>query len=319
MKKALALLAVVLTLGISAAPFDAQAKRLGGGKSSGMQRQTPTAPASPPAGSSVQGAPGQSTPVAGTAAAATGTAAAAAPKRSWMGPVAGLAAGLGLAALASHLGFGEALANMMMIGLLVMAVVMVIGFVMRKRAAAPGGTLAGAGAGAAGGASMPLRRDAGSHRGSLIGSRIGAGLGGAAVGTHAGTIPADFDAAAFAANAKAQFLALQAANDARDLGRLREYLAPDMFDLIRADVAERGDAPQRTEVFGLDAQVLAVAVEEDRYVASVRFTGSTRDQAGAVPEDLDEIWHLTKPRVGSGGWVIAGIQQSEDSATGLDA
>jgi hypothetical protein len=41
-----------------------------------------------------------------------------------MGPLAGLAAGLGLAALASHFGFGEGLANFMMIGLLLMAVVM---------------------------------------------------------------------------------------------------------------------------------------------------------------------------------------------------
>ena len=58
------------------------------------------------------------------------------PKRSWMGPLAGLAAGLGLAALASHLGFGEELASMLMIGLLVMAVLVVIGLVMRRRTAA---------------------------------------------------------------------------------------------------------------------------------------------------------------------------------------
>ncbi len=127
-------------------------------------------------------------------------------------------------------------------------------------------------------------------------------------------IPAGFDTAAFAGNAKAQFLALQAANDARDLDRLREYLAPEMFDLVRDEIAERGDAAQQTEVFGLDAQVLAVAEEDSRYVASVRFTGSVRDQRGAVPEDLDEIWHLTKPRTGSGGWVIAGIQQRADGA-----
>jgi predicted lipid-binding transport protein (Tim44 family) len=29
-----------------------------------------------------------------------------------------------------------------------------------------------------------------------------------------------------------------------------------------------------------------------------------------VPEDLDEIWHLVKPRAGFGGWTIAGIQQT---------
>jgi predicted lipid-binding transport protein (Tim44 family) len=82
-----------------------------------------------------------------------------------------------------------------------------------------------------------------------------------------------------------------------------------MFDEVRAEIATRGDAPQRTEVFGLDAQVLEVVEEADRYIVSVRFTGSVREQAAAVPEDLDEVWHLVKPRTGFGGWVVAGIQQ----------
>ena len=321
MKKALTLFVAVLTLGLASMALDAEAKRLGGGRSSGMQRQTTTAPATPPAGTGNAQGTGQAAPAAGAtaAAAAPGAAAAAAPKRSWMGPVAGLAAGLGLAALASHFGFGGALANMMMIGLLVMAVLVVIGLIMRKRAT-QGTTLAGAGAAQPFGrldpqdAAYRTATDAAPQGGSQIGSRIGAGLGGFAAGTQAGTIPADFDTAGFARNAKTQFLALQAANDARDLDRLREYLTPGMFDFVRAEIDERGNVPQQTEVFGLEAQVLAVAEEDGRYVASVRFTGSVRTQRDEVPEDLDEIWHLTKARTGSGGWVIAGIQQRADGS-----
>lgn len=312
MKKALALLAVVLAVGMTTA-FDAEAKRLGGGKSSGMQRQSVTAPATPPGGATAPSAANQVAPAAGATAAA-GTAAAAG-KRSWMGPVAGLAAGLGIAALASHFGFGEALANMLTIALVAMGVMLLIGFVMRKRAAAQGAAMAGAGgptqAGmyrSASGLSQPPVPPQG---GSLIGSRIGAGAAGLAPVAQ-GTIPADFDVPAFVRNAKAQFMALQAANDARDLDRLHDYLTPEMFETVRADVeAETGvDQPQHTEVFGLEAQVLDVAQEEKRYVVSVRFTGSVREQPGAVPEDLDEVWHLTKPRWGQGGWVVAGIQQS---------
>lgn len=301
MKKALALFAVVLTLGLSVA-LDAEAKRLGGARSSGMQRQNVAPPAQKP------GAPAnaQTAPVAGSAAAAAPAAAAAAGKRSWMGPIAGLAAGLGLAALASHFGFGEALANMMMIGLLVMGVLLVVGLVMRKRAAGQGPALAGAGASGAGGTG-----GSSGTGGSLIGSRIGAGAAGVAMaGTPNGNIPADFDASAFVRNAKEQFMALQRANDARDLDRLRDYLTPEMFELVRGDLDVRGDTPQATEVFGLEAQVLDVAEEDDRYVVSVRFTGSVRDQQGAVPEDLDETWHLTKQRAGFGGWMVAGIQQT---------
>lgn len=309
MKKALALMAVVLTLGL-AVTLDAEAKRLGGGKSSGMQRQSVTAPAQ--GGGAAPTQAGQAAPATAGAAAAAPGAAAATAKRSWMGPIAGLAAGLGLAALASHLGFGEAFANILMMGLLAVAVMAVVGYFLRKRAQGP--ALAGAGAGAMGGqparpATGLLRSPLPQQGGSLIGSGIGSGLGGAAA-TGVGRIPADFDTGSFVRNAKSQFLALQSANDARDLDRLRDYLTPEMFEVVRADVAERGDVPQQTEVFGLEAQVLDVAEDADRYIVSVRFTGSVRDQHGAVPEDLDEVWHLSKPRTGFGGWVVAGIQQS---------
>jgi predicted lipid-binding transport protein (Tim44 family) len=297
-KNHLAALAVVLTLGLTTVAMDAEAKRLGGARSSGMQRQQTTQPATTP--TTQPGSPAQAAPAAGTAAAAAAPAAAAATKRSWMGPIAGLAAGLGLAALASYLGFGEAFANILLIALIGMAVLAVIGFVMRKRAA--GGmspAMAGAGAGASGG--RPL--------GS---TRIGSALGGmpAVQPQQAGPIPADFDVPAFERNASAQFMALQAANDTRDIDRLRDYLTPEMFDEVRAEIQERGNAPQNTEVFGLRAQVLEVVTEADRYIVSVRFTGSVREQAGAVPEDLNEIWHLTKPRAGFGGWLVAGIQQA---------
>ncbi len=310
MRKSLAALAVVLTLGL-AAGFDAEAKRLGGGRSSGMQRNTVTAPATAP--NTAGGMPSQTAPVAGSAAAAAAPAAATA-KRSWMGPLAGIAAGLGIAALASHFGFGEALANMLTIALLAMAAMALIGFVMRKRAAAQGGTLAGAGAIGAAGGRIGTQHNA--HRsapaalgGSLIGSRLGGGAGVAASEDAVGTIPAGFDTAAFERAARDQFMALQAANDARDLDRLRDYLTPEMFAVVRDEGAARGDAAQQTEVFGLQSQVLDVAEQDGHYVVSVRFSGSVRTEHGAAPEDLDEVWHLAKPLAGIGGWVVAGIQQ----------
>ena len=133
MKKFLSLLAVVLTLGLGTFHIDAEAKRIGGGRSFGMQRQA-TPPARAP----------QATPSTAPAAGAAG--AAAAPKRNWMGPIAGLAAGLGLAALASHLGFGEGFANLLMIGLLVMAAVAAFRFFGSRRQGSQGMTYAGAGA-----------------------------------------------------------------------------------------------------------------------------------------------------------------------------
>src|SRR5690606_11219366 len=64
----------------------------------------------------------------------------------WMGPIAGLAAGLGLAALFSHLGLGEGMANMVMILLLVVAAVFVFRLIFgRKQQAQQPMQFAGAG------------------------------------------------------------------------------------------------------------------------------------------------------------------------------
>ena len=116
--KTFSMMAAAMVLGLSLVAADAEAaKRLGGGKSFGTQRQAQVdkSPNATPA--QTPGAPAAAAAPAQSAAAAAPAAAAAQPKRSWMGPVAGLAAGLGLAALASHLGFGDELASMLMIGL----------------------------------------------------------------------------------------------------------------------------------------------------------------------------------------------------------
>ena len=313
MKRLLSLLAVVFTLGLSTVAVDAEAaKRMGSGKSMGTQRQA-TADKAP-------AAPTQSSAAAGTPAAG-----AAAPSRSWMGPVAGIAAGLGLAALASHLGFGEELASMLMFGLMAAAIMVAIGFFMRKRAAAKKSAGSGAGAmqyahASAGAASPAGRPDlaapaykvsmpaaGGSVIGSETGSRIGSGLG--AVETSANRIPADFDTAGFERNAKVNFIRLQAANDAGNLDDIRQFTTPEMFAELQLEMAERNSVKQKNDVVSLHAQVMEVDEDADRYLVSVRFTGAIRDDSGAADESFDEIWHLMKSRHGSSGWVLAGIQQ----------
>lgn len=303
--KFLSALALVLSLGLVVGVSDAEAKRIGGGKSFGMQRQgtTEKAPTATPAQT-----PGTPAAAAAPAGAAAGAAAAAAPKRSWMGPLAGIAAGLGIAALASHLGFGEELASMLMMGLLAFAVIAVIGLVMRKRAAAQNGggqrmAFSGVGAGAGG--------QPGASGTPAFGSAMPAGGSGSMIGANlaqpARQIPADFDVPAFVRNAKVQFIRLQAANDAGNLDDIREFTTPEMFAELKMDLAERGGATQTTEVMSIEADVTDVAEEDQRYVVSVRFTGTLREDSTQTTS-FDEVWHLTKPRHG-GGWVLAGIQQ----------
>jgi len=212
-----------------------------------------------------------------------------------MGPLAGLAAGIGLAALASHFGFGAELANFMMMALLAMVVVGVIGFFMRKKtAAAQGNDMQYAGAGAPYGGNAPQRDFT--------------PAGGSAAAPVA-NIPADFDAEGFVRNAKVNFIRLQAANDAGNLDDIREFTSPEMFAEIKMEMAERGNAKQETDVVQLNAEVLDVTEEAGRYIISVRFSGLIREEKDAAAAPFDEIWHMTKPTDNSRGWVLAGIQQ----------
>ena len=297
--KTLALFAAVRTLGLTLVVTDAEAaRRIGGGRSVGIQRQV-QAPVKQQAIAPNQNA-------AAPAAAASTQAATQAPKRSWMGPVAGLAAGLGLAALASHFGFGEQMASFMMMALLAMAVFAVIGFFMRKRALAQSPALAGVGG------AYAQHRSSADDRGFSTGNVHSMPSAGAMTESlPARNIPREFDVAAFVRQAKVNFVRLQAANDAGNLDDIREFTTPEMFAEIKMDFAERNGAAQQTDVVSIDAEVLEVVEEPTRYVVSVRFTGLIREEQDAAAMPIDEIWHLVKPRDGQGGWLLAGIQQTQ--------
>ena len=212
-----------------------------------------------------------------------------------MGPLAGLAAGIGLAALASHFGFGEELASFMMMALLAMVVFAVIGYFLRKKAASqnPGMQYAGAGA--------PFDSQPNQPEYAPMGIS-------SATPAAAANIPAGFDTEGFVRNAKVNFIRLQAANDAGNLDDIREFTSPEMFAEIKLAMGERKGAKQETDVVQLSAEVLDVSEEANRFVVSVHFTGQIREDGGQ-PENFQEIWHMTKPRNGSHGWVLAGIQQ----------
>jgi predicted lipid-binding transport protein (Tim44 family) len=320
--------ALSVALVAAALPDSAEAKRLGAGKAAGTQRNMParTAPDAPPAkpAQAPQAAP--TTPAAGAAAAP-----AAAPKRNWMGPLAGLAAGLGIAALFSQLGLGGALGgalgSIFTMLLLAGAAFFLIRFLMRRfgpnaQSATP--ALAGAGAGSMGGTQVAWPQKQAQEAQPMLRQ----GLDSAAVATPGATapaggvpvtanpqeitrvfVPASFDSEGFTRTAKMIFIRLQTANDTADLDDLRRFTTPELFSSLRLDIQERGPAPQHTDVVKVDAEVLDVADEGDRQVVSVRFHGQVVEEKGAAPSDFNEVWHLVKPHDDSRSWAIAGIEQ----------
>jgi len=311
------LLAVAVTcfaaLALAHADF-ADAARMGGGRSFGMQRSiTPpaarTAPSTsnsfngPAANPVIPAKPGAT--AAAPAAAGAAGAAAAAPSRAsrWLGPSAGLAAGLGLAALFSHLGLSEGLGSLLLIGLLAVgAIALVRAFVARRNAVAMQ---------PAGGRAEPVRFD--TPRSPAIEPTWGAP---SAVGTAdsvAGRYPPGFDAAPFIEQAKQQFRRLQAAYDRGDRDYLADMTTPEMHAEIARDLVARGSSVP-TDVVSLDADILEVVREGDRYVATVRFHGTMREDGARDAQPFEEAWNLVKPVDGSSGWLLAGIQQFSHTA-----
>jgi len=309
-----------VVIGVIAATFaldvDAQ-RRFGGGKTFGRQSpQVQQRQATPPA-QSPQAAPAQSgaQQAAPTKAPAAGAPAAAArPASPWRGALMGLAAGLGIAALASWLGFGEALTMFLTVLLIGMAVMMLVGFLLRRARPTPAPAAAGRGPGTYSNvgyetspAPVPVQRTSVSPPASVArpGSAMDQFMRGEAVTAPWG-IPAGFDTAQFLAHAKEHYAGLQRAWDSRNLDEIAEFTTNDMFIALTHEMHDRPDNT-RTEVVSLDAELLGIESTTSEHVASVKFDGTLR--VDGEDERVSEVWNLTKPVNGQGGWVLAGIQQ----------
>jgi predicted lipid-binding transport protein (Tim44 family) len=302
--------ALMMTLGTDA---DAQ-RRMGGGKSFGKQSNNA---------------------VSGKSAAAP-NAAAAQPKRPWGAMLGGLAAGLGLAWLASSLGLGEAFGQFLLIALLALVVMVVIGAVMRARRgaqpqAANRSPFAFQGAGPTSpqepqtprsyrpenvgndASARPWERnatsfDAGAAGVGSTGVVIGSGLS----GSQTWGIPGDFDTDGFLTAAKRNFVTLQSAWDRADISSLRAMMTDSMLGEIQAQLKEReahtGGQSNTTEVVMLDAKLLGIEDTGEDYMASVEFSGMIREEPSAGPSPFREVWNMTKPKTGQAGWLVAGVQ-----------
>ena len=280
-------IAAFLALGLMVQ--DADAARLGGGRSIGTQRSSVTPSKSV-----------QQTPPSQAAAPAATPSPAAAPQPAgnrWLGPIAGLAAGLGLGWLLGQGGMGGLggmLSSLLMMALIGFAVFFVIRLLTRPKTA---GNLQFAGMGNEPAAAPPP---------SLAPAVGAAPVSGAQPQAN---IPAGFDTDGFLRQAKLNFVKLQAVHDSGKLGELREFTTDSMFESIKQDLLQHGAVGQQTDVVTLDAELLEALTEGDTHWASVRFSGMIRENADGAPESFQEIWNLAKPVSGTTGWLLAGIQQ----------
>ncbi len=304
MKKLLiALMVVASTMAMVAT--EAQAKRMGGGGSIGRQSQ------------SAKQAPAQAAKPA--APAATPGAVPPKPASAWKGMLGGALLGLGLGAMLSHFGMGGALGGMLgsilMIALLGVAA-MFIYRMFRKKTDDSAAQPAYAGAYPSGNSTPEIgsRIEPAGAPSAFQGADAAAGgavgvAGAAGAAAAAWTIPADFDVPGFLRNSKTYFIRLQAAWDKADINDLREFTSSEMYGELKLQIQERGASANVTDVVTLDAELLGVETIGNDYHASVKFSGMIKESASAPAEAFAEIWNMSKPMSGQGGWVLAGIQQ----------
>ena len=274
MRKWLLLAATIFFGGVLVAT-EVEARRLGGGRTVGTQRNVTAPPAQTPAQpAQQQAAQGQQ----------QGAAQAAPAGSRWGGILGGLALG-GL--LGYFLGGGG------MMGAL-MGVLLLVGIAMLAMVAFR---------------AFAARREHAPQQVQFAGMRETVNLpaGNELPMAAAAKVPAGFDSAGFLRAARMNFLKLQAANDAGQLEEIREFTTDELYEELKKDLAGRG--AQHTEIGSLQAEMLEFVTEGDNAWASVRFSGTVREAPGAADEAFAEVWNLVRPADGSAGWLLAGIQQ----------
>lgn len=283
--------AALLSVAFVAGEADA-AKRIGGGKSVGTQRNITNAP---PAATPAK--PAQATQAAPAAAPAAAQPASGFAK--WAPLLGGLALGGALGWLMGANGMGGMLVGIMLVALLAFAAIFVVRMLMQKRGDAPQRMQYAGGMGSETVAAPPPSQAAG------LDMQTAAQPARAA----ASNVPDGFDVAGFLKAAKLNYMRLQIANDQGNLEELREFTSDELFEELKRDVVARGNAKQQTDVTALNADLLEVVTEGDKHWASVRFSGTMRESPGDAPQGFEEVWNLAKPVNGTGGWQLAGIQQ----------
>ncbi|MBV4398082.1 39S ribosomal protein L45 [Advenella alkanexedens] len=310
-----AALVVVSTSAMLTVSFDAEARRMGGGASFGRQSSNVTqkrAATTPPAAANTT----QRSAAAGSTAAATGAAAQKSGFSRFLGPIAGIAAGLGIAALLSSMGLGGAFLEFLSSAILIGIVIFAIMFIVRRlRGGAAKPAMQGAG-----GNNMYRQNDQqpmfGQKPAMPANATPATAPAAAAVpevvaGENPNVdkswfVPADFDTPAFLQNAKEQFKAIQGIWDKGDIAALKEYLTDDLIAELSPQITARA-GQSVTEVVLLNAELLGIEQVSDGYLASVRFSGMLREEVNTAAFRFEEVWNLYKPE--QGGWLLAGIQQ----------
>ncbi|HKS15075.1 MAG TPA: Tim44 domain-containing protein [Pseudomonas sp.] len=275
-------IAMALCIGLTLS-IDANAKRFGGGKSSGAAPTHQTRQAAPASPAAAPNAPGRAP------AAASGAS-------RWLGPLAGIAAG----GLLASMFMGDGFEGMQILDILIMALIAFLVFrfiAARRRQQQPNVAAAG---------HAPFQREA--HAQPAQPSIFG----GSAAASAAPVInaPAWFNEQNFLAAARNHFQSLQQHWDANEMDKISEFVTPQMLEFLKRERAELGDGFQSTYIDNLQVQLEGVDDRADKTIATLTFHGVSKTSRFDQGEPFSESWNMERAQGENQPWMLAGIRQN---------
>jgi len=282
-------IAMALCIGLTMAIDANAAKRFGGGKSSGA---APTHQTSQMAPSSAAGSTAATAGAAGAAGAATKASGAS----RWLGPLAGIAAG----GLLASMFMGDGFQGMQIFDILIMAVIafLVFRFIAARRRKqqeqfAPAGH-------------APMQREAFNPQpgGSIFGGSA------APVARPVINAPAWFNEQRFVEAARSHFMALQKHWDSNEMDKIAEFVTPQLLEFLKRERAELGDGFQSTYIENLQVQLDGVDDRADKTIATLTFSGVSKDSRYSQGETFSESWNMERVQGDDQPWLVAGIRQN---------
>ena len=278
-------IALALCIGLTMS-LDANAKRFGGGKSSGAAPTHQTRQATPANPAATPTAPGRAP------AAASGAS-------KWLGPLAGIAAG-GL--LASML-MGDGFEGMQIFDILIMALIAFLAFrfIAARRRKQQQPQMAAAGHPA-------YQRE--THEQPAQPSIFGGSAAPAAAARPVINAPAWFNEQSFLSAARNHFQTLQQHWDANEMDKIAEFVTPQLLEFLKRERADLGDGFQSTYIDNLDVQLEGVDDRHDKTIATLTFSGVSKTSRFDQGEVFSESWNMERAQGDDQPWLVAGIRQN---------
>jgi predicted lipid-binding transport protein (Tim44 family) len=278
-------IALALCLSLSFSLDASAAKRFGGGQSMGAAPSHQTRQAAPSQPSATTPAQPGRAPGAPSGAS------------RWLGPLAGIAAG----GLLASMFMGDGFEGFQFLDFLLLAVVAFVIFRFissRRRKQPPQVAMAGHPA---------YQREA--QPNAMPSSPFG-GASSAAQAPAPIQAPAWFNEANFLGAAREHFMALQKHWDANEMDKIAEFVTPQMLQFLRQERASLGDGYQSTHIENLSVQLDGIDDRADKTIATLTFSGVSKDSRFDKGEAFSESWNMERPQGENQAWLIAGIRQN---------